>query len=146
MCRDARSLMSLSVMPCPWANTSTFSQARAVICLRVQCRRLHLNALWMLNGVFFFSSFLGESFFGGCVIRGWERTWTAVQLFHCFNSASQHGTSPAHFGLLIKGKHNAQYDSIRNKCRHVRLYRTCYLIVTGEPIGLHWKQPELILS
>lgn len=46
-----------------------------------------------------------------------ERTWTALQLFHCFSSASPHGTSPAHFGLLIKGKHNAQYDSLGNKCR-----------------------------
>lgn len=104
--------------------------ARSVIRLRVHCRRLHLNALWMLNGVSVGFFFFLERGSGGCVIRGWERTWTALQLFHCFSRASQHGTSPAHFGLHIKGKHNAQYDSIRNKCWHVRLYSPCYLIVT----------------
>lgn len=100
----------------PMGERINIFSAWTVIYLRVQCspcRRLHLNALWMLNGV---SCFFGRGLLGGCVIRGWERRWTALQIFHystVLTARVSTVTSPEDFGLHIEGKHNA-YDSIRH--------------------------------
>lgn len=79
--------------------------ARSVIRLRVHCRRLHLNVLWMLNGVsflsFFFFSFLGEGF-GGLRHPWLGEDMDCFAAFPLFQPRSQHGTSPAHFWIAHK--------------------------------------------
>ncbi|KAL7375534.1 hypothetical protein ABVT39_019072 [Epinephelus coioides] len=89
----------------PMGERINIFSAWTVIYLRVQCspcRRLHLNALWMLNGV---SCFFGRGLLGGCVIRGWERRWTALQIFHystVLTARVSTVTSPEDFGLHIE--------------------------------------------
>ena len=69
------------------------------------------NASRMVEWGFMFF-FWERAFLGGCVIRGWGRRWTALQIFHLYTRVCT--APPQHIylyfwgGLHIKGKRYAQ--------------------------------------
>lgn len=73
--------------------------ARAAISLRVQCRRLQLNALWMLG---FFLFFFRSELFGGCVIRGWGKDMDCFAAFPLFQQRESARHLPCTFWIAHK--------------------------------------------